>query len=94
MLNVQYLKVGCIFSKEFLEYIEKVNNSTEFVKIHEVYGSTIENSFLTARSKYRLPEYDRKKFEKYVMDIRNMGLQFNYTMNASYIGSLAEIYKR
>ena len=64
------------------------------VKIYEVYGSTAENSFLTARSEYRLPDIDRKSFEKYIANIHEAGLQFNYTMNASYIGGLKEIYEK
>lgn len=93
-MNVQYLKVGCIFSHDFLDFINEINSRTEFVKIYEVYGSTLENSFLTARSSYRLPECDRQSFEKYIRKIVDMGLQFNYTMNASYIGSLDEIYNK
>lgn len=93
-LKVQYLKVGCIFSEEFLNFIREINSITEAAKIYEVYGSTTENAFLTARSVYRLPQYERNSFEKYIMDVRDMGLQFNYTMNSSYIGSLAEIYNK
>ncbi len=94
MLDVQYLKVGCIFSQEYLDFIKEINSRTEAVKIYEVYGSTTENDFLTARSSYRLPKYDRKELEKYIMSVRDMDLQFNYTMNASYIGTLNEIYNK
>lgn len=93
-MNTQYLKVGCIFSQDFLDYINEMNSRTELVKIYEVYGSTLENCFLTARSAYRLPQCDRKSFEQYIRNILDMGLQFNYTMNASYIGSLEEIYRK
>lgn len=93
-MKVQYLKIGCIFSDEFLNYVEEMNGITDAVKIHEVYGSTTENAFLTARSVYRLPRYERKLFEGYIQNIRDIGLQFNYTMNASYIGPLAEIYDK
>lgn len=91
MSDVQYLKIGCIFSQEFLDFVQEINNRRNTVKIYEVYGSTAENDFLTARSLYRLPTYDREHFEKYIMDIRDLGLQFNYTMNASYIGTLKEM---
>lgn len=94
MSDVQYLKIGCIFSQEFLDFVQEINNRRNTVKIYEVYGSTAENDFLTARSLYRLPTYDREHFEKYIMDIRDLGLQFNYTMNASYIGTLKEIYEK
>lgn len=93
-MSIQYLKVGCIFSQEFLDYVKDINSRTEAVQVYEVYGSTRENSFLTARSVYRLPEYDRKSFEKYITHIRDMNLEFNYTMNASYIGSLSDIFQK
>lgn len=93
-MDVEYLKVGCIFSDEYLDFIKEMNRVNKSTQIFEVYGSTAENAFLTARSRYRLPQYERNSFERYVSAARDIKVEFNYTMNSSYIGSLKEIYDK
>lgn len=88
------LSVGCNFDPELLVSIPLLNNISTRVRIGELYGSDQSCHWLTARPKYRLVPIDDVALERYVGDIRSMGLSFNYTMNAPYIGSKREIRMR
>ncbi len=46
---------------------------------------------LTARPAFRLPDISYQYLEKYVQRCSEVGLKFNYTLNAPYIGSKKEL---
>ena len=88
------LNVGCNFDPELLASIPLLNSISSRVQIGELYGSDQNYHWLTARPKYRLTSIDDTTLEHYVSDVRSIGVTFNYTMNAPYIGSKREIIKR
>lgn len=89
---MNYLKVGCNFTLEFVDMLHKLND-IGLNKINEVYGSVNEMSFLTARPAFRLPEFDYKSFENYITHLRSIDIDFNYTLNANYVGDSIFISK-
>lgn len=88
------LSVGCNFNPDLLASIPSLNSISSRVRIGELYGSDQGYHWLTARPQYRLVSIDDTVLERYVGDVRSMGLSFNYTMNAPYIGSKREIISR
>lgn len=83
---MKYLKVGCNFSNEFIDILDSINSNHTYTKVNEIYGSTSELSFLTARPLYRLPNVSRNEFREYVKRAKSKMIDFNYTLNANYIG--------
>jgi collagenase-like PrtC family protease len=81
------LRIACDFSENLLEYIKESNS--EVVendlpsRITAVYGSRRESADFRARPSYRVPEISRDDFQKYVKCLNDLGVTFNYTLNAS-----------
>lgn len=86
-------KLGCNFSKKLPDLIKQLN--TEYPnKIIELYGSRGESHLLAARPEFRLHHIDKASFERYVDELYKIGIAFNYTLNASYIGGKEEILSK
>ncbi|MBQ8292927.1 MAG: U32 family peptidase [Bacilli bacterium] len=85
-------KIGFIFNDEYINFIEKINNSSVH-KIVEVYGSIRELSYLSARPKDRVPDISRDEFKKYLNKLKDISVDFNYTLNSTDIGSKEDIFK-
>ena len=88
---INYLKVGYNFTSELRDYIIYKNSKSDKNIISEVYGSRAESSLLSARPKFRIPDVSRDEFKVHVKQFKEASINFNYTMNANYIGSKAYI---
>lgn len=64
------------------------------VKIKSVFGSIKQHAWLAARPDFRLPEISEAEFASYVKLLKRFDVEFNYTLNAPYLGSKAEFYER
>jgi len=87
---VSFYKVGCNFSEDLLVFLSAQDNNAKN-RVVEVYGSIADHSRLTARPVYRLPNITMDAFKNYVDSLKRYGIRFNYTLNASNLGSLADI---
>lgn len=85
------LKVGCNFTYDLIDGIKHLNQLYEDNRVNELYGSRAESAYLSARPKFRLPRISEDEFVKYISEVHNAGLSFNYTLNSSCIGSKGEI---
>lgn len=90
---MSYLKIGCNFDTELITIANRINQRG-MNRITEFYGSRRESSFLSARPAFRLPDINRNDFLNYVAAVHDSGIQFNYTLNASYIGAKEQILQR
>jgi collagenase-like PrtC family protease len=89
-----YLKVGCNFEKQLIDIYKQLNNISSRIIISEVYGSLNICDLLTARPKFRLPSISKSYFEKYIQQLLDINVKFNYSLNSPYIGSKREINKK
>lgn len=87
------LSIGCNFDPIFLIEIPYLNSISDHIKITELYGSERDCHLFAARPKYRLPAITLENFELYIKSLLEIGISFNYTMNAPYLGSKREILK-
>jgi collagenase-like PrtC family protease len=86
-----YYKIGCNFDQQLIKLICEINSIKKDTIINEFYGSDRAHAKLTARPKFRLPDIDAHRFTKYIMDCRDAGIKFNYTMNTMYPGSKRQL---
>jgi collagenase-like PrtC family protease len=86
-MAINYLKVGYNFTSDLKDYIINKNSTSDKNIISEVYGSRAESSLLSARPKFRIPDISRNEFKMHVKQLKEVGINFNYTMNANHIGS-------
>ncbi|MDR2145417.1 MAG: hypothetical protein LBE91_03020 [Tannerella sp.] len=85
------LTVGCNFDPSLIEDILYLNTLSKNVQIKELYGSDRDSHLLTARPKYRIPHIEQQDFENYIRQLKNIGISFNYTMNAPYLGNKRQL---
>lgn len=84
-------KVGCNFSDDLLKIAIKLNRLYPNNRIEEFYGSRRNSAWLTARPEYRLPDVSKEQFAEFVDILHKNSIEFNYTLNASCIGTKSEI---
>lgn len=86
-------KLGCNFDPALIPGIAELNKKYPNCKVVEVYGSDKAHHALAARPKFRLQDISRDDFAKYVKDLADIGVAFNYTMNSTlpYV-TKAELY--
>ncbi len=84
--------IGCNFDERLIDGICSINSSSTDSIIDELYGSIRRHSNLTARPAFRLPDISNQDFEEYVRRCSDVGLKFNYTLNAPYVGSKRDLY--
>jgi len=77
------LSVPATFNKGVLELYVRLNKKYRDIKICEVYGSL--QSTPSARETKRLFPVTEKRFFDYVRDLKNEGIEFNYTFNSTTI---------
>lgn len=87
-----YLKIGAIFSQEFVDLVEN-NNSSGGNIVDEVYGSIVLHDRYTARPAFRLPDISIQELREYVKKLSSIGVKLNYTLNASYIRGRDYLYE-
>jgi len=90
-MTINYLKVGYNFTSELKDYIIYKNSKSNKNIISEVYGSRSESSLLSARPKFRIPDISRDEFKIHIKQLKEAGIDFNYTMNANHIGNKSYI---
>ena len=79
--------------KAYPNLVAELNQKAYKGQVKELYGS-LRSSYSklpTARPDFRLEQREWTYLEKYIQECHKHGLIFNYTMNASFIGSLSEI---
>jgi len=79
-----------MFSDEQLRFIKKASKLGLHGEVVEVYGSISEHSVYRARPKYRISNLSLLELEKYISKLHEMGIVFNYTLNSSSLGNLAQ----
>ncbi len=70
----------------FLEELVALNRAHPGARFSEVYGAHRTSITGHARPAYRLPEVQREAFTRHVARARELGLRFNYVMNAPDLG--------
>lgn len=91
---MSFFKVGCNFSKDLYEQASHLNKEVSINRIEEFYGSRKESAWLTARPEFRLQNVTRDEFARYINELSERGISFNYTLNTSYLGNKEQIIKR
>lgn len=83
-----YFSLPADFDVDTLKKLNYINNTYDDCCIKEVYGQitigAIQNS---GRVTNVLPQVDKHKFEQYVKQATNYGIEFNYTLNPSCFGN-------
>lgn len=90
-----HIMTGAIFEDGYLEGCHELNKKYDKVKIHELYSS-LRSSYSgipTARPDFRLKETTWEELEAYIKKAHELGMIFNYTMNASDVGDLEHFSK-
>jgi len=91
---MKYFSVPADFKKENLDLYAAINEQFVDSKIYETYGQvTIDDFIGSGRMVDCLPTIDLKNLSKYVEYSKNIGIDFNYTLNSSCIGN-AEFSKK
>ena len=88
-------KVGCNFDFELIKIVKELNEKYDGkAKVVEFFGSDAAHEELSARPGWRLPNISRDEFARYIKDLREAGILFNYTMNSIQpYGSKVEMVK-
>jgi len=77
------------FNKNTLPKIALLNETyTPKARIHEVYGQiSINNHFGTGRANDLLPKVDRARLKDYIASLKQLGIKYNYTLNATCLSN-------
>ncbi len=92
MDSIIELNVGTDFDISVLRSIIEMNETSEEVKVTEVYGS-LRSEYVdmpSARPDFRLSNSDRVNFEEYIKIAKKNGISINYTANASFSRAIDE----
>jgi len=82
-----YLDIPTYFDKDFINFIQKVNeDKLTIYGIKHVYGS--DSGSFSARETERLPIV--KNLQEHIKELSEINVDFFYTLNASCLGSLKE----
>lgn len=82
--NMKFFCMPSDFKTETLDEYNERNQKYENSKIIETYGQiTVDNPFGSCRNPIDLPQVDGKLLEAYVKHGLDMGIQFNYVINAT-----------
>ena len=90
---MNFFKVGINFDFNLIPLFKELNEKYEGKgKIIEVYGSDRAHASLAARPDFRLPDVSSEDIKKYVRELKELGIMFNYTMNSIFpYGSKKEL---
>lgn len=89
---INYFKTGYNFDISIPAKLDEMNQKYSN-RVEEVYGSIAEHHKYAARPRYRLPEVSEKDFINHVKELEKYDINFNYTMNGPFIGSMDEVEK-
>lgn len=89
---ISHYKIGCDFTDELLSLIKDTNEKQLQGRITEVFGSIAKHSRYRARPEYRIPDVSEKKLYSYIKKLLRLGIDFNYTLNASTLGNMSETH--
>ncbi len=85
---LKYYSVPADFKKETVDAYDGLHQKYPDARVLETYGNiTIGNPLESGRPADILPEVDLTRLEHYVDYSREKGIDFNYTLNASYMGN-------
>lgn len=87
-------KVGYNFDDSIVKHIESLNKASEKAKITSVYASAHSDAWLSARPAHRLPFVEYNELKYHINMLHSIGVEFHYTLNATYIGSKKDILSR
>lgn len=90
------LNLGYNFDVELPTFLAGLNHKyrDSGATISSVYGSDKDHAWLSARPDFRLPEVPEGELKAHVQALAGAGIEFNYTMNTSYLGSKADFAPR
>jgi len=83
--TLQYSIATC-WSDALLSELVALNRADSHMRFSEIYGAHRTNITGHGRPAYRLPQVDPDIFERHVRCTRQLGLRFNYVMNAPSLG--------
>jgi collagenase-like PrtC family protease len=92
-MNISTFKVGDNLSNDLPAVLDRLNQKYSN-KITEVFGSIAQHAWLAARPRFRLPNITEKQFCEHVKKLHSYGIEFNYTLNAPFLGSSSYIEMR
>lgn len=91
---MKYFSLPADFKHETINKYDELNQMYEHSKVTETYGQiTVGNDFCSGRADGSLPEVDFIKLRQYVKHSKEKNIQFNYTLNSSYMHNI-EFTKR
>jgi len=85
---VNYYSVPADFKKDTVDGYDSLHQKYPGARVLETYGNiTVDNPLESGRPVDILPEVDLRRLEHYVDYSRQKGMDFNYTLNAPYMGN-------
>lgn len=84
-------KIGYNFDEKIIPWLERLNKENKNARIASVYASASSDAWLSARPAYRLPNIEYHQLKHHIDLLHNIGIEFHYTLNATYIGSKTDI---
>jgi len=82
-----YLDIPTYFNDKFIDFIQNINEGKDTIyKIKHVYGSI--SGLFSARESERLPDVTPGNIPSHIRQLKEVGVEFFYTFNASCLGSL------
>lgn len=88
-------KVGYNFDIKLVEIFKELNEKYKGTsRIVEVYGSDRNHAFLSARPHFRIQDIDNIELKGHVSALKEIGIDFNYTMNSINPGSKRELNEK
>ncbi len=85
---MNYFSVPSDFKKETIDAFEKLHKKYPASRVLETYGNlTIGNELQSGRPSSILPQVDIEEMGRYIYYCRERGIDFNYTLNAPYMGN-------
>lgn len=84
-------KIGYNFDEKIIPHLERLNKDNKNAKIVSVYASALTDAWLSARPAYRLPNVEYNELKYHINMLHSIGIEFHYTLNASYIGNKKSI---
>ena len=83
---MRYFSMPADFKKETIDAYWKLGQAYQDARVIETYGNiTIGNELESGRPRDTLPELDLEGLRSYVEYSRQKGIDFNYTVNSSYM---------
>lgn len=88
--------IGTNFSSEQLENFLFLNENFKDSTVYSVYGSLKKDQIdlPSARPDYRLPAINKKTFEKYLEQLKENGIRFEYAVNGTLDLSAPDFFKK